>query len=36
MPAVRDVLRRLPPPLRPAGQLAALIRDLRTKVTAAE
>jgi hypothetical protein len=31
-PAVRAVLRRLPPPTRPAGQLGALISDLHTKL----
>jgi immunity protein 5 of polymorphic toxin system len=29
-PAVRDVLRRLPPPPRPAGMLGALISDMHT------
>jgi len=32
-PTVRDVLRRLPPPTRPAGMLGALINDLHAKVT---
>jgi hypothetical protein len=32
-PSVRDVLRRLPPPTRPAGMLGALISDIHTKVT---
>ncbi len=31
-PAVRDVLRRLPPPPRPAGMLGALINDMHTKL----
>jgi hypothetical protein len=31
-PTVRDVLRRLPPPTRPAGMLGALINDLHTKL----
>jgi hypothetical protein len=30
---VRVVLRRLPPPPRPAGRLGALISDLHTKLT---
>ena len=32
-PAVRDVLRKLPPPPGPAGQLGKLIGDLHAKVT---
>jgi hypothetical protein len=32
-PTVRDVLRRLPPPTRPTGMLAPLIRDTHTKLT---
>ena len=32
-PAVRDVLRRLPPPASRAGMLGALISDLHTSVT---
>jgi len=32
-PAVRDVLRRLPPPARPAGMLGALISEMHTKLT---
>jgi hypothetical protein len=32
-PTVRDALRRLPPPIRPAGPLGALIRDLHTALT---
>ena len=32
-PAVRDVLRRLPPPIRSAGVLGALISDMHTKLT---
>jgi hypothetical protein len=32
-PAVREVLRRLPPPARPAGTLGALIGDLHTGLT---
>jgi hypothetical protein len=32
-PTVRDVLRRLPPPPRPAGMLGALINDMHTKLT---
>lgn len=32
-PTVRDVLRRLPPPTRPAGLLGALISDMHTKLT---
>jgi hypothetical protein len=32
-PAVRAVLRKLPPPPRPGGTLAALINDLYTKVS---
>ncbi len=32
-PTVRDVLRRLPPPPRPAGMLGALISDMHTKLT---
>jgi Imm-5 like putative immunity protein len=35
-PAVREVLRRLPPPPRPAGMLGELINDLHTKLTAAD
>ena len=31
-PAVRDVLRRLPPPTRPTGMLGALVNDLHTKL----
>lgn len=31
-PAVRDVLRRLPPPTRPASMLGALINDMHTKL----
>jgi hypothetical protein len=31
-PIVRDVLRRLPPPIRAAGTLGALISDLHTKL----
>jgi hypothetical protein len=31
-PTVRDVLRKLPPPTRPAGLLGALINDLHTKL----
>jgi hypothetical protein len=27
-PTVRDVLRRLPPPIRPAGMLGALVSDV--------
>jgi hypothetical protein len=33
-PAVRDILRRLPPPPRAAGTLGRLIDDLHTKVAA--
>jgi hypothetical protein len=33
-PAVREVLRRLPPPSRAAGVLGSLINDLHTKLTA--
>ncbi len=33
-PAVRNVLRKLPPPTRSAGLLGALINDLHTKLTA--
>ncbi len=33
-PAVRDVLRRLPPPTRPAGVLGRLINDLHTRLAA--
>lgn len=32
-PAVRDVLRRLPPPDRPAGILGAVISDLHEAVS---
>ena len=32
-PAVRDVLRRLPPPTRATGMLGALIGDLHTELT---
>jgi Imm-5 like putative immunity protein len=32
-PAVREVLRRLPPPGRAAGVLGSLINDLHTKLT---
>jgi hypothetical protein len=32
-PTVRDVLRRLPPPIRPAGKLGALISDMHTTLT---
>lgn len=32
-PTVRNVLRRLPPPTRPAGMLGALISDTHTKLT---
>jgi hypothetical protein len=32
-PTVRQVLRRLPPPPRPAGMLGPLISDLHTKLT---
>jgi hypothetical protein len=32
-PAVRDILRRLPPPARPAGVLGALIDDMHTRLT---
>lgn len=32
-PTVRDVLRRLPPPIRPAGLLGALISDMHAKCT---
>jgi hypothetical protein len=32
-PTVRDVLRRLPPPPRPAGMLRALINDMHTRLT---
>ncbi len=32
-PTVRDVLRRLPPPTRPAGTLGALISDMHAKLT---
>jgi len=32
-PAVRDVVRRLPPPTRPAGMLGALISDMHTRLT---
>jgi hypothetical protein len=32
-PAVREVLRRLPPPPRSAGRLGALISDLHTRLT---
>ena len=32
-PAVRDVLRKLPPPIRPAGLLGELISDLHAAVT---
>ena len=35
LPAVRDVLRRLPTPIRSAGMLGALISDLHTKITTA-
>jgi Imm-5 like putative immunity protein len=31
-PTVREVLRRLPPPPRPAGMLGALISDLHTRL----
>jgi hypothetical protein len=31
-PAVREVLRKLPPPTRPAGMLGVLIRDLHEKL----
>ena len=31
-PAVRDVLRKLPPPTRAAGMLGTLIDDLHTKL----
>ena len=33
-PAVRDILRKLPPPPRAAGELGVLINDLRDKVIA--
>jgi hypothetical protein len=33
-PAVRDVLRRLPPPARSAGVLGALLNDMHTKLVA--
>jgi hypothetical protein len=35
-PTVRDVLRRLPPPTRPAGMLGALISDIHTKLSGGE
>lgn len=31
-PTVRDILRRLPPPTRPAGMLGALINDMHTEL----
>jgi hypothetical protein len=31
--AVRDILRRLPPPRRPAGMLAELISDMHIRIT---
>jgi hypothetical protein len=31
-PTVRDVLRKLPPPTRPAGMFGALINDMHTKL----
>jgi hypothetical protein len=33
-PAVREVLRRLPPPARSAGRLAAMVHDLHAEVSA--
>jgi hypothetical protein len=32
-PAVRDVLRRLPPPVRSTGALGALVNDLHARLT---